>query len=437
MQNWVFVLDKHHQPLMPCHPARARELLRHGKAVVHKLYPFTIRLKGEVVAANDPLRLKIDPGAKTTGLVIIRERDGYIVWAANLNHRQFVTINKDGKPVTIMDKRASLRRGRRNRHTRYRIARWNNRKRPKGWVPPTLRARADCVANWVNKLMRLCPITAVSIETVRFDTQKLQNPEISGVEYQQGNLFGYEVKEYLLEKYGRECQYCHGKSKDPVLEIDHVMPKSRGGSDRVSNLTLACHACNQDKDNQTAEEYGHPDVQSDAKKPLKDAATVNSTRWYLWNQVKSIALENSLDLEMGTGGRTKYNRITHGLPKAHHMDAACVGASTPELRNTHIVPLEIRAVGRGNRKMARVNSYGFPKGHRSRKKVHFGFQTGDIVRAVVPIGKHPGVFVGAVAVRASGYFDIKDVRGKILAQGVNHKYCKVLQHADGYAYSHG
>ncbi|MDA8337397.1 MAG: RRXRR domain-containing protein, partial [Peptococcaceae bacterium] len=88
MQNWVFVLDKHHQPLMPCHPARARELLRHGKAVVHKLYPFTIRLKGEVVAANDPLRLKIDPGAKTTGLVIVREKDGYIVWAANLNHRQ-------------------------------------------------------------------------------------------------------------------------------------------------------------------------------------------------------------------------------------------------------------------------------------------------------------------------------------------------------------
>jgi hypothetical protein len=101
VQNWVFVLDKHHQPLMPCHPAQARELLRHGKAVVHKLYPFTIRYKGEVVTANDPLRLKIDPGAKTTGLVIIRERDGYIVWAANLNHRQFVTINKDGKPVTL------------------------------------------------------------------------------------------------------------------------------------------------------------------------------------------------------------------------------------------------------------------------------------------------------------------------------------------------
>ncbi|HUW65282.1 MAG TPA: RNA-guided endonuclease IscB [Spirochaetia bacterium] len=217
------------------------------------------------------------PGSKVTGLVIIREKDGYIVWAANLNHRQFVAINKEGKPVTIMDRRAMLRRGRRGRNTRYRVARWNNRKRPSGWLPPTLRARADCVANWVNKLMRLAPITAISMETVRFDTQKLQNPEISGVEYQQGTLFGYEVREYLLEKYRRECQYCHGKSKDPVLEIDHIQPKSRGGSDRVSNLTLACHTCNQDKSNRTAEEYGHPEMQAEAKKPLKDAAVLNAT----------------------------------------------------------------------------------------------------------------------------------------------------------------
>ncbi len=92
---------------------------------------------------------------------------------------------------------------------------------------------------------------------------------------------------------------------------------------------------------------------------------------------------------MGTGGRTKYNRTAQGLPKAHHMDAACVGASTPELRNTHIVPLETRAVGRDNRQMARVDSYGFPKGHRSRKKVHFGFQTGDIVKDVFRLASIP------------------------------------------------
>jgi 5-methylcytosine-specific restriction endonuclease McrA len=418
-----------------CHSARARELLRCKKAVVHKLNPFTIRLKHKVVAGNMDLRLKIDPGSKVTGLAIIRESDGYILWAANLHHKKFIVINKDGKAVTTMYRRASLRRNRRSRNTRYRIARWQYRKRPEGWLPPTLRARADCIVNWINKLMRLSPISAISIETVRFDMQKLRDPEISGVKYQQGTLFGYEVKEYLLEKYSRQCQYCHGKSKDPVMEVEHMTSSSRGGSDSITNLTLACHTCNQNKDNLTAEEYGHPEVRTDAHKPLKDAAAVNATRWYLWNKASDIAVDNGLGIEMGTGGRTKYNRCTQELPKEHYLDAACVGASTPELKNTYIKPLEIRAVGRGNRQMARVDHYGFPKGHRSRQKRYFGFQTGDIIRAVVTQGKHAGVYTGSVAIRASGYFDIKDVSGHVIAQGINHRYCRLLQHADGYAYA--
>ena len=111
---------------MPCHLARARELLK-DKAVVHKLYPFTIRLKTEAAGFTESLRLKIDPGSKVTGLAIIRESDGYILWAANLYHKQFIVRNKDGKFVTIMHKRAKLRRSRRSRHTRYRIARSTKR----------------------------------------------------------------------------------------------------------------------------------------------------------------------------------------------------------------------------------------------------------------------------------------------------------------------
>jgi len=430
MQNRVFVLDKHHHPLMPCHPARARELLSKGKAVVHKLYPFTIRLK-IAGGITEPLRLKIDPGSKITGLAIVRDSDGYILWAAELHHKQFKVRNKDGNMVTVLHRRAALRRNRRSRKTRYRPARFDNRTRPKGWLPPTLRARADCVINWIDKLMRLCPITAISIEAVRFDTQKLQNPEIAGVEYQQGTLFGYEVKEYLLAKYGHDCQYCHGKRKDPVLEIDHIIPKSRGGSNRVSNLTLACHTCNDDKGNRTAEEYGHPKVQSAAQKPLKDAAAVNSTRWYIYSRAKAL----TTNLEMGTGGRTKFNRVSQNLPKTHCLDAACVGKSTPVLKNTYIRPLIIKTVGRGNRQMARVNRYGFPKGHRQRKKLHYGFQTGDAVKAVVPKGKYKGSYTGVVAVRASGYFDIKDVDGSKLAQGISHKHITLIQRADGYAYT--
>jgi hypothetical protein len=105
------------------------------------------------------------------------------------------------------------------------------------------------------------------------------------------------------------------------------------------------------------------------------------------------------------------------------------------LKNTYIKPLKIRAVGRGNRRMARVDEYGFPKGHRAREKVYFGFQTGDLVGAVVPKGKHAGTYTGSVAVRASGYFDIKDAYGRVIAQGISHKYIHLLQRADGYAYS--
>ncbi len=430
MQNWVFVLDKNHHSLMPCHPARARELLSKGKAMVHKLHPFTIRLK-IAVGVTEPLRLKIDPGSKITGLAIIRESDGYILWAAELHHKQFMVKNKDGKMVTVMYKRSMLRRNRRSRKTRYRPKRFDNRKRPKGWLPPTVKAKADCVINWIKKLMRLCPITAISIETVRFDTQKLQNPEIKGIEYQRGTLFGYEVWEYLLKKYGHICQYCHGKSKDTRLEKEHIIPKSRGGSDRVSNLTVACHTCNQDKGNHTAEEYGHPEVQSNAKKPLKNVAILNSTRWYIWNQAKEI----TDNLEMGTGGRTKYNRTIQNLPKTHYFDAACVGASTSQLKNTYIKPIIIRAVGRGNRLMARVDRFGFPKGHRQRKKLHFGFQTGDLVKAIVTKGKYQGNYIGFIAVRSSGYFDIKNVKGTVIAQGVHHRYLSLTLRADGYSYA--
>ncbi len=104
---------------------------------------------------------------------------------------------------------------------------------------------------------------ALSLELVKFDTQLMQNAEISGVEYQQGELAGYEVREYLLEKFGRRCAYCR-KTNVP-LQIEHIVPKVRHGSNRVSNLTLACKACNDAKGKRTAAEFGHPEIQTQAQ----------------------------------------------------------------------------------------------------------------------------------------------------------------------------
>jgi 5-methylcytosine-specific restriction endonuclease McrA len=207
------------------------------------------------------LRLKIDPGSKTTGLAIVSQESGEVVFAAELNHR--------GAAIkSSLDSRRSLRRGRRNRKTRYRKPRFNNRARPKGWIAPSLKSRVDNVATWTHRLTLFYPISGIAIELVRFDTQLMENAEIKGVEYQQGELAGYELKEYLLLKWGNECAY---KSKGPCdryLEIEHIVQKSRGGTDRVSNLANACRKHNQEKGTLTAEEFGFPDIQSQTKKPL-------------------------------------------------------------------------------------------------------------------------------------------------------------------------
>jgi len=255
----------------------------------------------------------------------------------------------------------------------------------------------------------------------------MQKPEINGVEYQQGELFGYEVREYLLEKFGRKCVYC-GTDNVP-LQMEHIVPKARGGTNRVSNLVLACEPCNKKKGNQTAKEFGYPKVQAIASKPLKDATAVNTTRWTLYRLIQ----ETGLPVEVGTGGRTKYNRSIRELPKTHWLDAACVGVSTPEeLKLEGIRPLVITATGRGSRQMCRMDKYGFPRTTAKRYKRVYGFQSGDMVKAVVPTGKKAGTYTGKVAVRATGNFNIKTKNGTI--QGISHRHCHMLQRTDGYAY---
>jgi RRXRR protein len=267
----VFVVDKHKRPLMPCTPKRARLLLSQGRAVVHHLVPFVIRLKDRRVeeCAVQPLVLKLDPGAKTSGLALARveaTKEGEVhhaVLLAEIEHR--------GEEVhAAMSTRARARRRRRGANLRYRPSRFNNRTRPPGWLPPSL--------------------------------------------------------------------------------------KSRGGSERVSNLALSCHDCNQSKGNRTAEEFGHPEVEAQAKAPLKDAAAVNATRYKL---VEALSV---FGLPLGTwsGGRTRWNRARFNLAKTHALDALCVG----DLAGVHVGTLRtlrISATGRGRYCRTLFNRFGFPR----------------------------------------------------------------------------
>ena len=228
----VFVLDTNKQPLDPIHPGWARKLLDTQQAAVFRQCPFTIILKTERVNPQvQSFRLKLDPGSKTTGLALVNETSGEVVFAAELAHR--------GQQIKkALDGRRAVRRRRRARHTRYRKPRFANRIRPVGWLAPSLKSRVCNIETWVKRLRKLCPITAISMELVRFDLQALENPEICGIEYQQGTLFGFEVREYLLEKWKRVCAYCGAKGVP--LEVEHILCQSRGGTQRVSNLTLAC-----------------------------------------------------------------------------------------------------------------------------------------------------------------------------------------------------
>jgi 5-methylcytosine-specific restriction endonuclease McrA len=298
--SYVFVVDAEKHPLFPIHPGYARWLLTHKKAAVFKRYPFTLIMQPkeeepEAPGAADPLRLKIDPGSKTTGLAVVNDATGQVVWAAELSHR--------GQAIRkALSDRRTVRRSRRQRKTRYRAARFKNRRRREGWLAPSVESRIHNILTWVTRLRRLCPIEALGMELVEFDTQLMENPDIQGIEYQQGTLAGYELRAYLLEKWGRRCAYCH--QTDVPLQVEHMIPRARGGSNRVSNLTLACEPCNVKKGTKTAAEFGHPEVEALAKAPLKDAAAMNTIRWVLYERLKVTGLP----VETGTGGRTKWNR---------------------------------------------------------------------------------------------------------------------------------
>ena len=425
----VFVVDTNKQPLNTIHPGEARLLLNRKKAAVLKKYPFTIILK---VSIDDPvvaeLRIKIDPGSKTTGIAILNDATGEVVFAAELNHK--------GQQIkSDLDDRRGVRRGRRARHTRYRKPRWQNRSRPKGWLPPSLQSRISNVITWVQRFAGVCHITNISMELVKFDMQLMDNTEISGVEYQQGTLAGYEVREYLLEKWGRKCTYC-GK-ENIQLQIEHMVPRAKLGTDRISNLCLACDKCNKAKGTKDIAVFlkKKPEllkkILAQAKVPLKDAAAVNATRWELFRRLEVLGLP----IECGSGGLTKYNRSTRELPKAHWIDAVCVGKSTPEaLQVTGVRQLSITAYGHGCRQMCLMSRYGFPRTDPKEKHPKHGFKTGDIIKAIVPPHlKRAGTHVGRMSAKASGSFTIATEKGSVTDVGKN--YCRKLQRADGYGYS--
>ncbi len=406
----VFVLSKEGKPLMPTTPRRARVWLQAKRARVVRRDPFTIRLRFATQEHVQPAKVGVDTGSKDVG--IAATTNGEVVFQAEVHLRDDITEK--------LRQRRQYRRNRRGRKTRYREARYDNRRRPDGWLPPSLQSKSEATVKAVRFIASFLPVGRVTVEVGSFDTQKMHNPDIAGIEYQQGEREGYLLREYILRKFQRTCVYC-GAQGVP-LEIDHMLPKSRGGSQRASNLTLACRPCNQRKGQQTAAEFGFPDVQAKARVPLKDAAHVSSLKSRVVHDLQAIFGERQVSITYGY--ETKYKRIQGlDLPKSHTNDAVAIACAIGEVVKPLEIVHQIRCLGRGH--YQRFN--GLHSEHKcwAPHKVR-GFKLYELVKAKGEVGYIAGR-------REKGAFVIKDViSGKKLVEVTPRKLVRVARPTQGW-----
>lgn len=406
----VFVLSKEGKPLMPTTSRRARMWLSAKRAQVVRQEPFTIRLSFVTKEYVQPVGVGIDTGSKTVG--IAATTNGEVVFQAEVHLRTDITEK--------LTQRRMHRRNRRARKTRYRKARYENRRRPPRWLPPSLRSKAEATVKAVRFIASFLPLSKVHVEIGSFDTQKMQKPDIAHLEYQQGELQGYLLREYILAKFERTCVYC--KAQGVPLEIEHMVPRSRGGSNRASNLTLACHACNQRKGQQTAAEFGFPEVQDRTCVPLKDAAQVSSLKTRVLQDLQAIFGESRVRVTYGY--ETKYKRLqVLGLPKSHTNDAVAIACEIGEVVKSLEMLHQIRCLPRGQ-----YQRFNGPRGEHkcwAPRQVR-GFKLYELVKAKGLVG-----YIGGR--REKGAFVIKDISsGKKLLEVTPRQLVRVARPTQGW-----
>ena len=295
----VYVINRHGKPLMPCRPQKARKLLKEQKAKVIKRTPFTIQLLYGSSGYKQDVTLGVDAGSKTTGVSATTENKE--VFSAEVKLRTDI--------VDLLSTRRTLRRSRRSRKTRYRQPRFLNRKKPEGWVAPSVQNKIDTHIKVVKMVHAILPITEVVVEVAQFDIQKIKNPDIIGEDYQQGEQLGfYNVREYVLFRDKHTCQHCNGKSKDPILNVHHIESRKTGGNS-PDNLITLCETCHR--------KYHAGELKLKVKRnsSFRDAAFMGIMRWAFYDKLKELYSNVSLTF----GYITKNVRIKHNLEKSHRI----------------------------------------------------------------------------------------------------------------------
>ena len=405
----VYVLSCTGQALMPTeNHAKVRVLLKARKARVIKRCPFTIQLLYKSTTYTQNVTLGIDAGSKHIGLSATTED--------KVLYESDVVLRND--IVDLLSARRALRHARRNRKTRYRKVRFDNRVHGKsnGWLAPSIREKINSHITVTDKVCKLLPITNIVVEVAAFDIQKIKTPDINGIDYQQGEQLGFwNVREYVLFRDGHECQCCHGKSKDPVLNVHHIESRRTGGN-APNNLITLCETCHKGyhRGTVTLPKTIHRGMR------FKDATFMGIMRWGFYNRLKELYATKGIPVTLTYGYITKNTRIEYGLSKEHFVDARCISGHPDAIPPKEVFyQKKVRCHNRQIHKLT-INKGGTRKRNQISYDVH-GYHLFDKVR----YQKKPYFIFGR---RKSGFFDIRDLSGNRVNKGsVSYKKLSLIE----------
>src|SRR3989442_2443 len=399
---FVYMLNCHGQPFMPCPPRKARSLLKEGKAKVVSMVPFTLQLLYGSSGYKQEVSLGIDTGAQHIGVSTTTEQR--VLFEAEVQPRTDIGA--------LLASRREYRRARRSRKTRYRKARFLNRKKPQGWLAPSVQHKVEAHLKTIRMVHKLLPVSKTTIEVAQFDIQKIRNPGIEGEEYQQGPQLGFwNVREYILARDLHVCQWCQGKSKDKILNVHHIESRKTGGNS-PDNLITLCETCH-DLIHRTHQEH-----KIERKhRGFRDATQMGIIRWRIYEQVKALFP----NVHLTYGYITKHTRIAHELEKSHLIDARCI--SQHPLAGSDGTWYLIKQVRRNNRQLhkATIRKGGKRQRNIAPKYVH-GFRLFDCV-------KYQGTCCFVFGRRSSGYFDLRSLDGTKIHASASYKKLTVVQSA--------
>ena len=407
----VYVLNKNGQPIMPTkNHAKVRVLLKQGKAKVVSRCPFTIQLQYNPNNYTQPVSLGIDAGSKHIGVSATTKTD--VLYEGDVELRNDI--------VNLLSTRRELRRSRRNRKTRYRKARFNNRTHERGWLAPSVQQKVNTHLTVVNNVCKFLPITSITVEVASFDIQKIKNPLVQGIEYQQGEQLDFwNTREYVLFRDGHLCQCCKGKSKDKVLNVHHIESRKIGGN-APNNLITLCETCH------TGYHAGTVTLPKTIKRGMsfRDAAFMGIMRWAFYDRLKSLYEPKGVTVRLTYGYITKGTRIANKLPKKHFIDARCIsGNSTAASDGTVYYQKKVRCHNRQIHKST-INKGGYRKLNQAPYMVK-GFRLFD---KVLCKGKECFIF----GRRSSGSFSVRQLDGTHISDSISYRKLKFLQPKSNY-----